>query len=127
MLGLFELRALYGSVQVFHPELIPPCLYGPGIALGHSHAGVEEDLPQTVSKRPYTDALRLPLIFKNHLNSVFLVDPVGPGLLTYGRDDAAEVSGHHEGLDEGEVTHVEQEASRVTEHPSDIVAHGHSP
>lgn len=32
-------------------------------------------------------------------------------LFTYSGDDAAEVAGHHERLNEGEVTHIKQEAT----------------
>lgn len=41
-------------------------------------------------------------------------------LFTYGGDDAAEIPGHHQRLDEGEVTHAEQEAARVRQDPVHI-------
>ncbi len=46
--------------------------------------------------------------------------------ITYGGDDTAEIAGHHQRLDEGEVTHAEQKAARVRQNPVHIAPHGES-
>lgn len=46
-------------------------------------------------------------------------------VFTYGGDDAAEIPGHHQRLNKGEVTHAEQEAARVRQDPVHIAPHWH--
>lgn len=45
--------------------------------------------------------------------------------ITYCGNDAAEISGHHQWLNKGEITHAEQEASWVRQDPVHIASHRH--